>query len=429
MKSEQSNQNSLSLWDLSAEEDNYQNSSIEDGQKVEFAIVGGGFTGLSAALFAAQSGLNVHVLEKEKIGFGGSGRNVGLVNAGVWLPPSDVMSILGKSAGERFLKIFSAAPQFVFDLIEKYQIRCNVTRTGTIHAAHAPSGFKNLETRFKDWQQMGEPVKLLSKSEISALVGSNAFYGGLLDNRAGTINPMGYCRGLARVALSAGAQISTGIKVKNLSKDQNHWRVETDQGTLFAKYVLIATNAYTDNLWPHLKKLLTIIHFFQIATNSLGTSGDNILSERQGIWDTGKVMFSLRKDNTNRLILGSMGSVIGNKDKGLTHRWAKKHLNRLFPDLDNVKFDEAWYGQIALTPDHLPRIINLDKNLYTTIGYNGRGITTGTIFGKAVAEIIKSGSTEKLPIPLSELKIDQLSSTKSSLLSLAFFANQLVKSI
>ena len=84
MESEQSNQNSLSLWDSSAAEENYQNSSLVDGERVEFVIVGGGFTGLSAALFAAQSGLNVHVLEKEKIGFGGSGRNVGLVNAGVW---------------------------------------------------------------------------------------------------------------------------------------------------------------------------------------------------------------------------------------------------------------------------------------------------------------------------------------------------------
>ena len=131
----------------------------------------------------------------------------------------------------------------------------------------------------------------------------------------------------------------------------------------------------------------------------------------------------------NRLILGSMGSVFGNKDKGLTKRWAMKRLNQLFPNLENVKFDDAWYGQIALTPDHLPRIYNLDKNVYSTIGYNGRGITTGTIFGKAVADMIKSDSTESLPVPLSDLKIDQLSSTKSTLFRLVFFANQLIKSI
>ena len=223
------------------------------------------------------------------------------------LPPSDVMSILGKSIGGQFLKTFSAAPQFVFDLIEKYQIRCNVTRTGNIHAAHAPSGFKNLENRFKDWQQMGEPVKLLSKSEVTTLVGTNAFYGGLLDNRTGTINPMGYCRGLARVALSAGAQISTGIEVKKLAKDQDRWRIETDHGTLLAKYVLIATNAYTDNLWPQLRKFLTIIHFFQIATNTLGPLSDSILPERQGIWDTGRIMFSLRKDKHEPIDIGFNG--------------------------------------------------------------------------------------------------------------------------
>ena len=429
MKSDSFKQDPLSLWDQTASEEDFQNTSSVDGKKVEFAIVGGGFTGLSAALFAAQSSLSVRVLEKERIGFGGSGRNVGLVNAGVWLPPSVVLSVLGKSAGENFLKIFSAAPQFVFDLIEKYQIRCNGTRTGTIHAAHAPSGLVNLKKRFNDWQQLGESVELLSKDEVSKLVGTNAFCGGLLDNRTGTINPMGYCRGLARVAFDAGAKISINTKVTNISKDQEYWRVTTNQGTLFAKYVLLATNAYTDSLWPYLKNIFTKIHFFQIATNPIDSINDTILPNRQGIWDTGKIMFTLRKDHMDRLILGSMGSVIGNKNNGLTQRWGKKQLNRLFPDLRNIEFEDTWDGQIALTPDHLPRIYQLEENLFASIGYNGRGITTGTIFGNAVVEMIKSGSTDSLPLPLANIRTDRFSSTKSNLFRLAFFANQFFKSI
>ena len=429
MESNKTNQKPLSLWDTTANEKNYQNSSTINQEKVEVAIVGGGFTGLSTALFTAQSGISAHVLEQEQIGFGGSGRNVGLVNAGVWLPPSKVISILGKTSGEQFLKTFSAAPQFVFDLIEKYQIQCNATRTGTIHAAHAPSGFKNLEERYTDWKQMGEPVELLSKEKVSQLVGTNAFYGGLLDNRAGTINPMGYCRGLARVAIDAGAKISTNTKVTKISKEQEYWLVETDQGILFAKHVVLATNAYTDSLWPNLKKIFTNIDFFQISTTPLGSISDNILPERQGVWDTGKIMFSLRKDNMNRLILGSMGATIGTKDQGLTQRWAKKQLNKLFPTLENIDFDYIWSGQIALTADHLPRVFQLDKNLFAAIGYNGRGITTGTIFGKAIADMIKSGSASSLPLPLTNLQTDLFATTKSSLFKIAFFANQLIKSI
>ncbi len=429
METNQSNQKPLSLWDTTADEKNYQNSSTIDGEKVEVAIVGGGFTGLSTALFAAQSGINAHVLEQERIGFGGSGRNVGLVNAGIWLPPSNVMSILGKSTGEYFLKTFGAAPQFVFDLIEKFQIQCNATRTGTIHAAHSPSGFKNLEKRFNYWRQIGEPVELLPKEKVSQLVGTDAFYGGLLDYRAGTINPMGYCRGLARVAIDAGAKISTNTKVTKISKEQEYWLVETNQGILFAKHVVLATNAYTDSLWLNLKKIITNIDFFQIATKPLGSIGDDILPERQGIWDTGKIMFSLRKDNMNRLILGSMGATIGTKDQGLTQRWAKKQLNKIFPTLENINFDYIWSGQIALTADHLPRVFQLEKNLFAAIGYNGRGITTGTIFGKAIAEMIKSGSESSLPLPLANLQTDPFSSAKSNLFKFAFLANQLIKSI
>ena len=429
MEAELTGKQSLSLWDSSAAESDYQNTFSSDGEKVDIAVIGGGYTGLSTALFAAESGLNVHVLEKEKIGYGGSGRNSGLVNAGVWLPPSDVLKLLGKSEGTKFLKIFGDAPKFVFDLIEKYQIRCEVTHSGTIHAAHAPSGMNNLKKRFNDWNSFGAPVKLLSPDEVTTMTGTNKFFGGLLDNRAGTINPMGYCRGLARVANNTGAQISTGVEVLKLTKNQKLWEVKTSQGSLIAKYVLLATNAYTDDLWPNLKRIFTVIHFLQMATESLESISEYILPERQGLWDTGKIMISLRKDLENRLILGSMGSVIGNLDRGLSKRWGKTQLKRLFPDIGDVIFEEAWQGQIALTPDHLPRIYNLDENLFTTIGYNGRGITTGTIFGKAIVDMIKTGSKESLPLSITELRIDPFASTKSSLYKLAFFANQLYKSI
>lgn len=396
---------------------------------VDVAVVGGGFTGLSTALHCAEKDLSAHVLEARQIGFGGSGRNVGFVNAGVWLPPKDVKEKLGSAYGSRFLKTFGQGPEMVFALIEKHQIRCEVTRTGTIHAAHSKKGVKDLEGRWKEWHAMGEPVCLLNRDEVSELIGSRAFHGGLVDHRAGTVNPMGYCRGLARAALGAGARISTGVTVQALRKDGGLWKVETDKGTVTAKHVVLGTNAYTDTLWPDLKRVFTPIHYFQLATRPLGAEAAHILAGRQGLWDTGQVMFSLRRDAFDRLIIGSMGKVVGQATSGLSHRWARKQLSRIFPDLRDIAFEDAWHGQIAMTPDHMPRIHNLDENLYTAIGYNGRGITTGTIFGKSMSALLTGMAPEDLPMPMTTMSPVATAPIMSRVYDTAFAANQLLKSL
>ncbi|MFU1476572.1 NAD(P)/FAD-dependent oxidoreductase [Roseovarius sp. C7] len=419
----------LSLWDSSAEEADVTRAFAEDGAQVDLAIVGAGFTGLSAALHAAELGLSTHVLEAEKPGFGGSGRNVGLVNAGIWLPPAEVREKMGTAQGAKFLKAFGEAPARVFDLIEKHQIRCEVTRTGTLHAAHGPSGLRDLEARHAEWQRMGEPVDLLDQSKMARLTGTEAFHGGLLDHRAGTINPMGYCRGLARAALAQGAEISTGVMVSSLARKDGLWRVETVQGTLLARHVILATNAYTDTLWPGLQRSFTPIHFFQLATPPLGAEAAHILPERQGLWDTGRVMMSLRRDAQDRLVIGSMGTVFGDARRGLSRRWASKKLTQLFPDLGPFEFEEAWHGQIAMTPDHFPRICALDDGLYTAIGYNGRGITTGTLFGRAMVDLITGKSPDILPLPLSDPEPVTNAPILSRLYQGAFTVNQIFKSL
>lgn len=420
---------SVSLWDGSAQESDHSASFSATGEAVDVAIVGGGFTGLSTALHAAEAGLNAHVLEAEHIGYGGSGRNVGLVNAGVWHPPAKVRAALGPKYGPHFLKIFGEGPKAVFDLIERHQIRCEVTRTGTIHAAHAPSGFADLKARHEEWVRMGEPVDLLDRDAVAELVGSKVFYGGLVDHRAGTINPMGYCRGLARAAIGAGATISTGVKVTRLLRDGAEWRVETDQGDLRAKHVVLGTNAYTDTLWPGLNKIFTPIHFFQLATKPLGPEEAHILPQRQGLWDTAQVMFSLRRDATDRLLIGSMGTVLGDKDHGLSQRWARKRIAKIFPELGPVEFEEAWHGRIAMTPDHLPRVYVLEKGLYTAIGYNGRGITTGTIFGRAMAGLMTGMDQADLPLPVTDIQSVASAPIMSRLFQLTFSANQLLRSL
>ena len=420
--------NCISLWDSSAEEAATV-STFEPGRQVDVAIVGGGFTGLSTALHCAEKALNVQVLEAQQIGYGGSGRNCGLVNAAMWIPPQDVRRQLGETYGPKFIDQFGKGPEYVFSLIEKHQMRCESTRTGTIHAAHSLAGLKELEGREKEWRRLGEPVELIDRNGVSELIGSNVFYGGLLDHRAGTINPMGYCRGLARAAHGAGATISTGVRVLRLQKQRSGWKVDTDKGQLTAKNVILGTNAYTDGLWPDLKRIFTMIHYFQFATTPLGDDASHILPGKQGVWDTGQIMFNVRRDSYGRLLLGSMGKVHGSIDKGLSQRWARKQIKRLFPELGEVRFEEAWHGQIAMTPDHLPRIHELDEGVFTAIGYNGRGITTGTLFGKAMAEVMTGKSQADLPLPITRMTTVATAPIFSRLYQMAFIANQLVRSI
>ena len=416
----------ISLWDISAEEKKVDKPMTGD-ISTEVAIVGGGFTGLSTALHLGEKGIESHILEAETIGHGGSGRNAGLLNAGVWLPPQDVRTELGEERGARLVKVLGEAPEYVFSLIEKHQIRCEATRHGTIHAAHAPKGFEGLRRRWEEWQRLGAPVDLLDREQVADKIGTGVFHGGLYDHRAGTINPMGYVRGLARAAAAAGATLHTGVRVTKLTREGAKWHLKTTAGEVTANFVILGTNAYSDELWPGLKNTFTIIYYFQLASEPMGDRVAHILKEGQGLWDTGSIMFSLRRDAFGRLIIGSMGKVHGG-ESGLSKRWASRRLRHLFPDLGEVTFEKAWDGQIAMTADHIPRIHRLAEGLYTPIGYNGRGIAPGTVFGRAMAELLSGGAEADLPLPISEPKKATMAPIMSRLYDTAFTANQVFKS-
>jgi len=417
----------VSLWDYSAVDDtNY--SPLSGNDDTDVAIVGGGFTGLSTALHLAERGVACRVLESEKIGYGGSGRNFGLVNPGVWLPPQEVRARLGDVYGDRLLEVLGDAPRYVFSLIDKYAIDCEDTRTGTIHAAHSDAGMRELEGRAETWRQRGAPVELLDRDQVAEKIGAPTFHGGLLDRRAGTINPMGYVRGLARAANNAGAAIHTETAVTKLERQSDKWLVSTNRGTLTANAVVLGTNAYSDDLWPGLRHSYTIVNYFIMATEPLGEEASHVLPERQGVWDTGKIMFSVRRDAHGRIIVGSMGKLNGG-EQGLSRAWANRNLRRYFPQLGDQEWQKGWHGQIAMTPNHILKIHRLGPDLYTPIGYNGRGITTGTVFGKAMADLLAGDDERDLPLPITDLQRVRSAPVMSNLYELAFKANQLFKTI
>lgn len=411
-------------WDISAAEPDIAGTYLAEGP-VDLAVVGAGYTGLSTALHAAQLGLSVQVLEADQIGAGGSGRNVGLVNAGSWLPPAQVRRALGATWGDRFLTSFGAAPGQVFDLIERSQIRCAPTRSGTIHAAHAAGGLRDLQRRFADWRALEAPLDLLDRDAMQAMTGSSAFEGGLWDHRAGTVQPLAYCRGLARVAQAEGARVTTHCPVQRLDPDGPGWRVTTDHGVVQARQIVLATNAYTDTLWPGLAGSIMRISYLQLATPPLGDRLQGILPGGQGLWDTGRIMTSLRRDPEGRLIVGSMGRVMGTPHRGASARWAGTQLRRMFPGLGPVRFESAWHGQIAMTHDHIPRLCQLAPGVFTAIGYNGRGITTGTVLGRELAQLVAGADPAGLSLPLTVPQPERLRWLRERAFATAFAANQI----
>ncbi len=418
----------ISMWETTATEEKATPDPL-CADTVDAAIVGGGYTGLSTALHCAEKGLSAQVIEAERIGFGGSGRNVGLVNPAAWLPPDRLLNVLGPEYGPRFVEEFSAAPDRVFELIGKHQIRCEATRAGTLHAARSRAGLRELRSRLAQWQRLGAPVELINRDDVHEMTGTRAFQGALLDRRAGTINPMAYCRGLARAAAAAGARISTGVRATGLGRDGDCWQVVTERGSVRARNVVLGTNAYTDRLWPGLGNVFSVIHYLQVATRPLGSDAAHILPGRQGLWDTGRIMFNLRRDGAGRLLIGTMGRVIGSVDRGLTHRWARRQIGRLFPGLGPVEFERAWHGRIAMTPDHLPRIHRLGDGLWTAIGYNGRGITTGTLFGQSIAELLTGQDPRELPLPVTEFHPPPRPRLKPWFFDMAFTVGQFVRSV
>lgn len=417
----------ISLWDKSAAESPYE-SEMRGDRSCDLAIVGGGYTGLSTALHAAEKGLDCHLLEARQIGHGGSGRNGGQVTAEPPLPLKESQARLGEAKGTALVRQMGDMPDYVFSLIEKHQIRCEPHRNGLFAAARSPAAFAGLKRKFRDWKSTGAPVELLSKEQASQMIGSSHYRGVMLDRRGGTINPMGFARGLARAAVSAGATISTGVTAQKLRQDGNVWKVETDRGALTAKHVVIGTNAYTGDLWPGLKQTFTTVDYFEVATAPLGPDADAILPGKQGLVDIGLFLISVRRDDFNRLIIGSLGPVIGGLS-GVTCRWAERTTQRIFPQLGKVAMEEAWHGQLALTPDHLYHLHRLAPGLYAPTGYNGRGITAGIMFGRAMAELVTGADEDMLPVPITSMKPAFAGGLQNRVLKAAFAANQLVRSL
>lgn len=390
------------LWEKTAPEPP-ATIPLSGDAKADVVIVGGGYTGISAALHLASAGSRVILLEAKEIGFGGAGRNVGLINAGMWVMPDDLPGELGPVHGERLLDLLGNGPSLVMDLIDNNGIACELQKAGTLHCAVGSAGLKEIEERAAQWQKRGAPVEVLSAAETASRIGTEGYSGSLLDRRAGTLQPLAYVRGLAHAAVKAGAILHTGSEVTTTERQGAGWQVRTDRGSVSAEWIIVATDAYSTGPWEKVRTEQVLLPYFNLATRPLGDNlRRTILPGNEGCWDTKEVLSSFRMDEAGRLVFGSVGALRGT-GTAIHKAWARRSLKQLFPQLGDVDFESEWYGKIGMTANALPRFHKFAPNVVGFSGYNGRGIAPGTVFGKVLARHILGDMPEsELPLPLSD---------------------------
>ncbi|MGB1238383.1 MAG: NAD(P)/FAD-dependent oxidoreductase [Pseudomonadales bacterium] len=389
-----------SLWAATASP--FSAHALDAAIDVDVLVVGGGYTGLSCALHLREREQSVALLEGSAIGFGGSGRNVGLVNAGLWTPPDEINRAIGDEFGNRLYSQLSAAPKKVFALIQAHGIECEAQRNGTLQLARSKRGVAELEARFAQLQARGEPVTWLDQAATAQSLGTDFYRRAIHDARAGTIQPLGYARGLAKACVARGVQLFEGSPVTELSRTGDSWLARTPQGQVKAQRVVMATNAYSGSLLPQMQQSFTPVHYFQLASEPLPESlRADILPGKEGCWDTGLVMTSLRIDQAGRLILGSVGKIADGASSALLERWGQRTVAKIFPKLSRVNWQYTWSGQIAYSDDHLPHLHELAPGLVTVMGYSGRGIGPGTVMGDWLARYVTEADLSQLPLPVS----------------------------
>ena len=377
---------------------------LTESLRADVLVVGGGYTGLSSALHLAEKSISVVLLEARSIGFGGSGRNAGLVNAGIWKTPHDVQKLMGVDAARRFNLALRDSPALVFDLVERFDMRCHAKRCGTVHIAHRASGMDYLRDRCLQLQELGAGVELIDGDRARVISGSPVYrHGGILDPGAGTIQPLSYARSLALAAIDQGARLFQQSGIESLARRDDRWVAKTDAGEVSAEQVIIATNAYADNNSEEVRESTLPVFIFHCATPPLPVEiAESIIPERHGLWDTDSLLTSARIDHDGRLVMSAPGRLPGSQ-RTTRKNWLIRKRDRLYPQLKGTPWAYQWSGQVGVTSTKILRVQLLAPGLFAPAGYNGRGIGVGTVMGKQLAETIASGNRDDFPFPIEAL--------------------------
>lgn len=372
--------------------------------KTDVAIIGGGFTGLNAALHLAEAGTSVAVLEAADLGFGASGRSGGQVNLGLNLGPKDLIDLYGPGPGERLVEAIVKTPDDVFDLIRRHQLDCDPVQNGWVQGAVTSRQLKTQEKLADEYADFGVQFECLDRKGVRDRSGAHGFEGGLFCPTAGSLHPLSYTRELCRVAMKRGARIFTQARVHKLQKDGRYWHLKTDGGGVSASTILVCTNAYTDDLIDGLKERIVPVRSLLMATEPLSADLRKAVMPGQVTFvDKRRLILYLRYDRDGRLCAGDHGPMRDSFALSDYQR-VKQRVVDVFPDLAGVKWAFHWGGRVAMTRSSLPFLQIIQPGLIAGMGYNGRGVGMGSIMGRTLAELALGKPESTLPFPLTKPK-------------------------
>jgi glycine/D-amino acid oxidase-like deaminating enzyme len=377
--------------------------SLTTDQRVDVAVVGGGFTGLSAALHLAERGVKVALLEAHQPGFGASGRNGGQVNPGLKWDPDVIVRDFGQDLGSRLNALGGGAPDLVFDLIRRHGIACEARQNGTLRAATNARQTASLRVSCEQWARRRAPVELLEAAAVGRATGTDRYPAAMFDRRGGDLNPLSYARGLARAAIQAGASVYGNTQVLDISKGGAKWKLRTPRAVVHADQVVIATNGYTDEVWPALRRTIVPVFGAIAATAPLpDATAREVMPTRSVLYEIGAITVYYRVDAGQRLLIGGRGPM-----REIAAATAIPHIVnyalKLWPALQGIAWTHAWGGRLAMTRDHYPHVHEPADGILACLGYNGRGVALATAMGVQLANRILNRS-DPFDMPITNMK-------------------------
>ncbi len=367
-------------------------------ERVDVAVIGAGFTGLSAARTLAKSGAKVAVFDSQTVGWGASSRNGGMVLTGLKLPATALIARYGKEATARMYAASLESIDFVEKIVREENIACDFSRCGHLEVACKPKHFDDFR-RSSDIiaRNFGHPQRLIPKDQLQSEIGSAIYHGGLVDDSSAGVNPARYVAALARAADRAGAAIFEHARVEEIQREgARGWKIATPRGTLRAQDVLVATSGYTTRVTPALQKKIIPIGSYIIVTEVLPEKLAAELSPRNRmIYDSKNYLYYYRLTPDRRMLFGGRAAFFPETTN--TIRRSSEILRRgmlsVYPQLREAQIEYVWGGTLDFAFDIMPHAGQLD-GLHFSLGYAGHGVAMATYLGDKIAQSILQGRAD-----------------------------------